>query len=101
MRVRSSVKRLCEHCYTVYRKKRLYVYCTKNPRHKQRQGFHTCCDSNCSVDGITSTLQLLNISPSSVNSARTSSSVILNALNNLPKPNIRYTPSIGIASFIV
>jgi large subunit ribosomal protein L36 len=37
MKVRSSVKRICENCKLVKRQGRLYVICT-NPRHKQRQG---------------------------------------------------------------
>ena len=41
MRVRSAVRRVCECCRIVRRKGRLYVYCSKNPRHKQRQGFAT------------------------------------------------------------
>ena len=36
MKIKSAVKRLCEHCYMVRRGKTLYVRCTKNPRHKQR-----------------------------------------------------------------
>ncbi|EPE04478.1 ribosomal protein l36 [Ophiostoma piceae UAMH 11346] len=44
MKVHSSVKRRCEHCKIVRRKggKRhkgyMYVVCSANPRHKQRQG---------------------------------------------------------------
>ncbi|CAG8567545.1 16730_t:CDS:1 [Acaulospora morrowiae] len=38
MKVRSSVKRLCDGCYTVKRKGTVYVLCKKNPKHKQRQG---------------------------------------------------------------
>ena len=41
MKVRSAVRRFCEHCQMMRRKKRLYVYCKKNPKHKQRQGFST------------------------------------------------------------
>ena len=41
MKLKSAVKRLCEHCYMVRRKGRLYVRCKKHPRHKQRQGFAT------------------------------------------------------------
>ena len=41
MKIKSAVKRLCEHCYMVRHGKTLYVRCTKNPRHKQRQGFAT------------------------------------------------------------
>ena len=37
MKVRASVKRICENCKIVRRKGRVYVICT-NPRHKQRQG---------------------------------------------------------------
>ena len=38
MKVRSSVKRICEKCKVVRRKGRVYVICSANPRHKQRQG---------------------------------------------------------------
>ncbi|KAF1832739.1 hypothetical protein BDW02DRAFT_570741 [Decorospora gaudefroyi] len=40
MKVRSSVKKLCDGCKSVRRKKGRYVYiiCSKNPKHKQRQG---------------------------------------------------------------
>ena len=38
MKVRSSVKRICENCKVVRRKGRIYVVCSSNPRHKQRQG---------------------------------------------------------------
>ncbi|MBN1493118.1 MAG: 50S ribosomal protein L36 [Candidatus Omnitrophica bacterium] len=37
MKVRSSVKRICEHCRIVRRKNVVYIIC-KNPKHKQRQG---------------------------------------------------------------
>jgi ribosomal protein L36 len=48
MKVRSSIKRLCKHCYSVRRGKTAYVYCTKHPKHKQRQGFHSFAhDSEC------------------------------------------------------
>ncbi|KAL4910935.1 hypothetical protein BDW74DRAFT_142108 [Aspergillus multicolor] len=38
MKTRSSVKRLCEGCKPVRRKNRVYIICSKNPKHKQRQG---------------------------------------------------------------
>ena len=38
MKVRASIKKMCADCYTVTRKGRVYVYCRKNPKHKQRQG---------------------------------------------------------------
>jgi len=37
MKVRSSVKRICENCKIVKRRGVVRVICT-NPRHKQRQG---------------------------------------------------------------
>ena len=37
MKVRSSVKRICENCKLVRRKGVVRVICT-DPRHKQRQG---------------------------------------------------------------
>ncbi|KAI1173589.1 ribosomal protein L36-domain-containing protein [Nemania sp. FL0916] len=44
MKVHSSVKKRCEHCKVVRRKRNkrhpgyLYIICSANPRHKQRQG---------------------------------------------------------------
>ncbi|KAI6153614.1 ribosomal protein L36-domain-containing protein [Pisolithus tinctorius] len=38
MKVRSSVKVMCDGCSIVIRKGRVYVVCSKNPKHKQRQG---------------------------------------------------------------
>ncbi|KAF4605193.1 hypothetical protein EYR40_003976 [Pleurotus pulmonarius] len=35
MKVRSSVKVMCEGCHVVKRKGRVYVVCSKNPKHKQ------------------------------------------------------------------
>ncbi|MBE2217231.1 MAG: 50S ribosomal protein L36 [Ignavibacteria bacterium] len=37
MKVRSSVKKMCEHCKIIKRKNVIRVIC-KNPKHKQRQG---------------------------------------------------------------
>jgi large subunit ribosomal protein L36 len=37
VKVRSSVKRMCENCKIVRRKGVVRVICT-NPKHKQRQG---------------------------------------------------------------
>ncbi|WFD23157.1 hypothetical protein MEQU1_001843 [Malassezia equina] len=35
MKVRSSVKKLCNYCAIVRRKGRLYVICSRNAKHKQ------------------------------------------------------------------
>jgi large subunit ribosomal protein L36 len=37
MKVRPSVKRICEKCKVIRRHGRVFVIC-ENPRHKQRQG---------------------------------------------------------------
>ena len=37
MKVRSSVKRICNNCKIIRRKGRVRVIC-KNPKHKERQG---------------------------------------------------------------
>lgn len=41
MKVRSSVKKMCEFCRTVKRRGRVFVLCSANPKHKQRQGLST------------------------------------------------------------
>ncbi|MDR3152649.1 MAG: 50S ribosomal protein L36 [Bifidobacteriaceae bacterium] len=37
MKVKPSVKRICEHCRVIRRNSRVRIIC-QNPRHKQRQG---------------------------------------------------------------
>ncbi|MFA4817253.1 MAG: 50S ribosomal protein L36 [Parcubacteria group bacterium] len=37
MKVRASVKKICDKCKLVKRKGKLFVVCS-NPKHKQRQG---------------------------------------------------------------
>ncbi|KAJ2363615.1 hypothetical protein IW150_006690 [Coemansia sp. RSA 2607] len=38
MKVRSSVKLMCDKCSFVRRRGRLFVVCSNDPKHKQRQG---------------------------------------------------------------
>ncbi len=38
MKVRSSVKKVCEYCRIVRRGGKVLVICSRNPKHKQRQG---------------------------------------------------------------
>ncbi|MFL2435296.1 MAG: 50S ribosomal protein L36 [Verrucomicrobiales bacterium] len=38
MKVRSSVKKLCESCRVIRRDGVVRIICSRNPRHKQRQG---------------------------------------------------------------
>ncbi|XP_061344545.1 uncharacterized protein LOC133290477 [Gastrolobium bilobum] len=48
MKVRSAVKKMCEYCRTVKRRGRVYVLCTANPKHKQRQGMSTFANEGTS-----------------------------------------------------
>jgi len=47
MKVRAAVRRLCEYCKVVKRRNKVFVLCTVNPKHKQRQGF---CDVSYETD---------------------------------------------------
>ncbi|EKD66438.1 MAG: hypothetical protein ACD_49C00042G0011 [uncultured bacterium (gcode 4)] len=38
MKVRPSVKKMCEKCMIIRRDSVVRVICKKNPKHKQRQG---------------------------------------------------------------
>ncbi|MGA9530989.1 MAG: 50S ribosomal protein L36 [Candidatus Babeliales bacterium] len=38
MKVRTSVGKMCEYCRIIKRKHVVRVICSKNPKHKQRQG---------------------------------------------------------------
>ncbi|MAN85145.1 MAG: 50S ribosomal protein L36 [Pseudomonadota bacterium] len=38
MKVKASVKKICRNCKIVRRKGVLYVICSSDPKHKQRQG---------------------------------------------------------------
>jgi len=38
VKVRSSIKPICEHCKVVRRRGTLRIICKRNPKHKQRQG---------------------------------------------------------------
>nr|YP_010527544.1 ribosomal protein L36 [Salvia nubicola]UXW63285.1 ribosomal protein L36 [Salvia nubicola] len=37
MKIRASVRKICEKCRLIRRRRRIRVICS-NPRHKQRQG---------------------------------------------------------------
>jgi large subunit ribosomal protein L36 len=41
MKVKASVKKICEGCRVVKYNKKVYIKCNENPRHKQRQRFST------------------------------------------------------------
>lgn len=38
MKVQASVKKMCDSCKIIRRKGVVRVICSKNPKHKQRQG---------------------------------------------------------------
>ncbi|HSP09811.1 MAG: 50S ribosomal protein L36 [Candidatus Dormibacteraeota bacterium] len=38
MKVRASVKKMCDHCKVIKRHGAVRVICDANPKHKQRQG---------------------------------------------------------------
>ena len=38
VKVRPSVKKMCDQCKIITRHGRVMVICSKDPRHKQRQG---------------------------------------------------------------
>lgn len=38
MKVRASVKPICEYCKVIRRKGKVFVICSRTPKHKQRQG---------------------------------------------------------------
>jgi large subunit ribosomal protein L36 len=38
MKVKPSVKKICDRCKIIRRRGRILVICSSNPRHKQRQG---------------------------------------------------------------
>ncbi len=38
LKVRTSVKPICEHCKVIKRRGVIRVICKRNPKHKQRQG---------------------------------------------------------------
>ena len=56
MKVRASVKKICEYCKVVKRKRVVYVVCQRSPKHKQRQGFMPTSDPFASGVGL---MQLL------------------------------------------
>ncbi|CAK9181352.1 unnamed protein product [Ilex paraguariensis] len=59
MKVRSSVKKMCEFCRTVKRRGRVYVLCTANPKHKQRQGLSTLACEEGSLPPVSSQMQII------------------------------------------
>jgi len=59
MKVRSSVKPMCEKCKVIKRKGSIRIIC-ENPKHKQRQGWFICPGSTTSID-LHAAAQILSI----------------------------------------
>jgi large subunit ribosomal protein L36 len=38
MKVRPSVKKMCDNCRVIKRHGKIMIICNNNPKHKQRQG---------------------------------------------------------------
>ena len=104
MKVKSAIRVICKHCYVVKRGKTRFVYCKKNPKHKQRQGFHTMACIQKSYDEEFSGLQFgldnLNLSSSTFPIVAVPS--IVNPLDNVSnaiaqKLPIKYHPELGIS----
>mmetsp|Transcript_19670 Transcript_19670/g.20385 ORF Transcript_19670/g.20385 Transcript_19670/m.20385 type:complete len:97 (-) Transcript_19670:227-517(-) len=93
MKVRSAVRIMCKDCYLVRRKRKLFCYCKSNPRHKQRQGYHSSIpsSSSSSIPSI----------PSPISSPFSSSLTMFNStcsISNNFTP-IRY--GLGASSFFI
>lgn len=70
MRVRSAIKLQCKFCYYTRSGASRYVRCKANPRHKQRQGFHTLINIENNIEnsvselsGLTFDLKKLSLNP--------------------------------------
>ncbi|XP_028801232.1 uncharacterized protein LOC114756454 [Neltuma alba] len=94
MKVRSSVKKMCEFCRTVKRRGRVYVLCTANPKHKQRQGMSTVAQamSSHTVSSEPSAKQI-----SFTNSSRTGLASLLPQRHGL---SMLYGWRVGLASIL-
>lgn len=120
MKVRSSIKAMCKHCYVVRRGKSRFVYCKMTPKHKQRQGYHTMahqdgdycigCNVKFEVDRLLSTsAEPVSSDPEanySVNMLTYNmgklgmASVAKVETGAAPVLNTRYIPEVGIFSIL-
>ncbi|KAK9268443.1 hypothetical protein L1049_000193 [Liquidambar formosana] len=96
MKVRSSVKKMCEFCRTVKRRGRVYVLCTANPKHKQRQGMSTFA-----YEGPSPPISLETSSKREISLNHTLQAGLLTSL--VPKkhePSMMYGWRVGLASLL-
>lgn len=97
MKVRSSIKVMCPHCYMVRRGKVLFVYCKKVPKHKQRQGLHTLTEKSTCVE-IDSGMNSLSSSISTSLLAKSMFGLKIEEAKDLK--SVTYIPAIGISSIL-
>jgi ribosomal protein L36 len=110
MKVRSAIRKMCKDCYIVRRGKKLCVYCKENPKHKQRQGFHTliagndsdmqfCCP--CGEDhAVFSHAERIALPAlPTVRSSPSTPAVMMNSDNEM-MPKSRYNPQIGVVTLL-
>lgn len=115
MKVRGSLRKICEQCKIVTRSRKNYVICKANPRHKQRQGFSTLVwsgdetlllpsssSSSSSSSSVESEIPNLNrnvVSHSSNSSARSDSDS--NGLMLFPAFKLSASGSTGLFSSLI
>ncbi|XP_050127599.1 uncharacterized protein LOC126604400 [Malus sylvestris] len=88
MKVRSSVKKMCEFCKTVKRRGRVFVICTANPKHKQRQGMSTLA-----YEGTLSSLFVETSSKQENNSGHTLQAGLASLIPKKPEPSMPSMPT--------
>ena len=120
MKVRSSIKAFCKYCYIVRRGKVNYVYCKSNPKHKQRQGFHTLsallnsddecvCEKNsnisislCQSTDINKHFQTIETNENKILSfLKTNTLPFLNQNDVNPLKSMKYRAGFGISSIFI
>ncbi|KAI4344135.1 hypothetical protein L6164_011401 [Bauhinia variegata] len=95
MKVRSSVKKMCEFCRTVKRRGRVFVLCSANPKHKQRQGLSTFANEGPSTSMYLETSAKQEIRPT--HSVRSGLASIIPQRHSLSMP---YGWRVGLASIL-
>lgn len=118
MKVRSSIKAMCKHCYVVRRGKSRFVYCKMTPKHKQRQGYHTMvhqdgdycisCNVQFEVDRmlsttaepVSSTNMNSELGKLSYNMGNLGLTSVVKVDAGSKSVNTRYIPEVGIFSVL-
>ncbi|CAN6564146.1 unnamed protein product [Malus baccata var. baccata] len=88
MKVRSSVKKMCEFCKTVKRRGRVFVICTANPKHKQRQGMSTLA-----YEGTVSSIRAETSAKLENNSGHSVHAGLASLIPQKPEPSMPSIPS--------